>query len=59
MLKRIQWDAMLSDTQRAAAIKRIADVGEKFAIVSAALGVYEGSTGAMLVAGACTVRGAK
>ena len=52
--------------QRDAAIKRIADASEKFAIVSAALGVYESNTGAMfftvaflVVSVILTVRGAK
>jgi len=57
---------MLSATQREAAAKRLADASEKLAIVSAALGLYEGNKWAMLVAVACivvsmvlTVRGAK
>ena len=41
---------MLNERQREAAIKRIADASEKFAIASAALGVYEGITGAVLLA---------
>jgi len=57
---------MWNVTQRDAAIKRIADASEKFAIVSAALGVYEGKVVAMFFAIAflamsiiLTVRGAK
>ena len=57
---------MLNKGQLEAASKRIADACEKFAIVSAALGVYEGNKWAVLLAVAfmaasiiLTVRGVK
>jgi hypothetical protein len=44
---------MLTKNQLEAAAKRIADASEKFAIASAALGVYGDNTWAILVAALC------